>query len=75
MPEKYFQSQGEGHLLEVAVQDDICFPVVALVGREVGSSRVPCTCCIVLVKRSGGDAVISFCMPSQNQGWGGLLCL
>ena len=60
-------------------EEDGCVPGSAVVGREVGSSRVRWHS-NGLVWRSGGIAVICFCMPDQTEGTayyvvgGGLLC-
>ena len=61
---------GGGTLLEAAEQDDGCVPTGAVVGKEVSSSRISHPCRIGIVWRSGGDAVICFCMPARTQGGG-----
>ena len=49
-------------------QDDGCIPGGAVVGGEVSSGGVRLPRCIGLVLRSGGDAVICFCMPARTEG-------
>ena len=60
--------------------EDGCVPGGAVVDREVGSGGVRHHIHIVLFWKSGGDAVICFCMLAQNKGTayfavgGGVLC-
>ena len=44
--------------------EDVCVPVVTVVGGEVESGRLHRHCRIGLVWQSGSDAVICFCMPA-----------
>ena len=60
--------------------EDRCAPRGAVVGGEVDSGRVHCHSHIGLVCKSGGDAVICFCIPTRTKGTayssvgGGVLC-
>ena len=48
--------------------EDGCVPGGAVVGREVGSGGIRCNIHIGIVRRSGGEAVICFCMPARTKG-------
>ena len=39
-----------------------CVPKGAVIGGEASSGGVRCRCCIGLVRRSGGNMVICFCI-------------
>ena len=59
---------GGGSLLEVVGQDDGCITGGAVVDGEFGSGKVRRHCRIGLVQRSGGNAVLLFCMTAQTAG-------
>ena len=60
-------SEGVVAMVEKKAEDGY-IPVGAVVGGEVFSGGVRFHCHIGPGRRSGGDAVVCFCMPAQTKG-------
>ena len=55
-------------MLEEVRHNDGCIYLGAVVGKDVFSGRVNQSFRIGLVWKSGGEVVVSFCMPAQTKG-------
>ena len=55
-------------MLEAAGRDDVCVPGGAVVDGDIRSGGVRRPRCIGLVRPSGGNTVILFCMHARTKG-------